>query len=107
MQGVHLTDIKRRLKESFERIQLKHFKKELSRDYRLELSRRMRKTQGLSIPSQKVIRLSLSHLKELGWEALEATLRHEMVHCWLFERGRPWGHSPEFKAKLKEIEEDR
>jgi predicted SprT family Zn-dependent metalloprotease len=94
-----MAEIQRRLKESFEKIQLKHFKK--------ELSRRMRKTQGLSIPSQKVIRLSLPHLKELGWEALEATLRHEMVHCWLFERGRPWGHSPEFKAKLKEIEEDR
>lgn len=102
-----LADIKRRLKQSFEKIQLKHFRGELSRDYRLELSRRMKRTQGLSIPSQRVIRLSLPHLKELGWEALEATLRHEMVHCWLFERGRPWGHSPEFKAKLKEIEEDR
>jgi len=101
-----LAEIERRLKKSFEKIQLKHFQKELSRNYRLELSRRMRKTQGLSLPSQKVIRLSLSHLKEAGWEALEATLRHEMVHCWLFERGRPWGHSPEFRAKLKEIEED-
>lgn len=101
-----IADIKRRLKESFEKIQLKHFRGELSRDYRLELSRRMRRTQGLSIPSQRIIRLSLSHLKELGWETMEATLRHEMVHCWLFERGRPWGHTPEFKAKLKQVEED-
>jgi len=44
----------------------------------------MRRTRGLSIASQKVIRLSLSHLKELGWEVMEATLRHEIPHFWLF-----------------------
>ncbi|WP_176226183.1 hypothetical protein [Candidatus Hakubella thermalkaliphila] len=35
--------------------------------------------------------LSLSHLKKLGWDTLEATLRHEMVHCWLFLEGQALG----------------
>lgn len=73
------------------RSSLSILRKSFSRDYRLELSRRMRRTRGLSIPSQRVIRLSLSHLKKLGWETLEATLRHEMVHCWLFLEGQALG----------------
>jgi predicted SprT family Zn-dependent metalloprotease len=31
------------------------------------------------------------------------TLAHEMIHYWLWDRGRPFGHTEEFHRKLKEI----
>ena len=30
-------------------------------------------------------------------------LYHEMVHFWLYTNKRPWGHTKEFKKKLKEF----
>jgi predicted SprT family Zn-dependent metalloprotease len=31
------------------------------------------------------------------------TLAHELVHYWLWVRRRPYGHTAEFKVKLKEV----
>lgn len=31
------------------------------------------------------------------------TLAHEMIHYWLWHRRRPYGHTAEFHAKLKEV----
>jgi predicted SprT family Zn-dependent metalloprotease len=31
------------------------------------------------------------------------TLAHEMIHYWLWIRHRPYGHTPEFLAKMKEM----
>lgn len=31
------------------------------------------------------------------------TLGHEMIHYWLWVRGRPYGHTPEFLAKMKKM----
>ncbi len=31
------------------------------------------------------------------------TLGHEMIHYWLWVRRRPYGHSPEFLLKMKEM----
>lgn len=31
------------------------------------------------------------------------TLGHEMIHYWLWERGRPYGHTAEFHAKMREM----
>ena len=30
-------------------------------------------------------------------------LYHEMVHFWLYVRGKPWGHTKEFRDKLREF----
>ena len=34
-------------------------------------------------------------------QQIAATLYHEMVHFWLYTNKRPWGHTKEFKEKLK------
>ena len=31
------------------------------------------------------------------------TLGHEMIHYWLWWRGRPFGHTPEFRAMMKKM----
>lgn len=31
------------------------------------------------------------------------TLGHEMIHYWLWVMGRPYGHTDEFRAKMKEM----
>ena len=31
------------------------------------------------------------------------TMGHEMIHYWLWERGRPYGHTPEFLAKMQQM----
>lgn len=35
--------------------------------------------------------------------ALREILKHEMIHLWLHERGRPSGHTAEFRAKARAI----
>ncbi|MFN5539821.1 MAG: SprT-like domain-containing protein [Candidatus Melainabacteria bacterium] len=50
---------------------------------------------------QPVIRLS-KHL--LGSETkcrIAEVLFHEMVHIWLWNLKKPWGHTPEFHDKVK------
>ena len=36
-------------------------------------------------------------------QALREILKHEMIHLWLFERGLPCGHTPQFRAKARQI----
>ena len=36
-------------------------------------------------------------------QQIAQTLYHEMVHFWLYANKRPWGHTKEFKDKLKEF----
>jgi predicted SprT family Zn-dependent metalloprotease len=36
-------------------------------------------------------------------ELIRDTLAHEMIHYWLWVRKRPYGHSPEFLTKMKEM----
>ena len=36
-------------------------------------------------------------------EALCEILKHEMIHLWLFERGLPCGHTPQFRAKARQL----
>ncbi len=37
-----------------------------------------------------------------GWVEIRDTLGHEMIHYWLDFSGRPCGHTPEFRRKLRE-----
>ena len=91
------------IKKRFDWLNERYFGNELKRNYRIELSGRMKRLYGIAIPSKQVIRLAFSFLKSGDWEGLDRTLKHEMVHCWLYQRGRPWGHTKEFKSKLKEV----
>ncbi|OGI20453.1 MAG: hypothetical protein A3B68_02920 [Candidatus Melainabacteria bacterium RIFCSPHIGHO2_02_FULL_34_12] len=56
----------------------------------------------IALPGKKpFIRLSqklCSDPKEIA-----RVLYHEMVHFWLYVNKKPWGHTKEFKKKLKEF----
>ena len=91
---------KERLREVFNRVNDECFRNQIKGRYEFQLSRRMKTTRASVLPDRGLIKFSRSHL--LGGDA-EATLKHEMVHLWLYERGRPWGHTREFEAKLKAI----
>jgi predicted SprT family Zn-dependent metalloprotease len=39
--------------------------------------------------------------------AVEEVLKHEAIHLWLFERGLPHGHTPQFRQKAREIGQPR
>ena len=91
------------IKKRFDWLNKRYFDNELKGNYRIELSRRMKRLHGIASPSKKVIRLAFYFLKSGDWEGLDKTLKHEMVHCWFYQRGRPWGHTKEFKSKLREV----
>ena len=40
---------------------------------------------------------------EGGLDQIRDTLGHEMIHYWLWCHGRPYGHSPEFHEKMREM----
>lgn len=90
-----------RLQRSFYRLNVECFGNQIKRRYELQLTRRMKSTKAKALPDKRLIRFSRSHL--LNDDDVEATLKHEMVHLWLYERGRSWGHTREFKSKLKAI----
>ena len=81
-----------------------HFKGALI-GYRIELSRRLKRFLAVAHPKRKFIRVSFHPLKKGDWQNLEDTLKHEMLHCFLYERGYPMGHSLKFKTMLRKIKE--
>jgi predicted SprT family Zn-dependent metalloprotease len=69
------------------------------RQPRIALSRKLRSSAGMADYRTWTIRLSIPYHDLYGWEReAEDTLLHEMIHLWLRQRGRPSGHTPEFKA---------
>ena len=40
-------------------------------------------------------------------QAAREILKHEVIHLWLFERGLPHGHTPEFRLKARAIGQPR
>lgn len=76
----------------------------------LRWNARLRTSAGRFIPGSRkdpgqappVIEVASYLLNEEGGDALiAATLAHEMIHYWLWVRGRPYGHTEEFIAKMK------
>lgn len=58
---------------------------------------------GLFAPEYSVCGVSCDNSDD----AIREILKHEMIHLWLFERGVPHGHTPEFRAKANEIGQPR
>ncbi len=55
-------------------------------------------------PKQAVIEVASYLCEEENAEQLiRDTIGHEMIHYWLWTRGRPCGHTAEFHQKMKEI----
>lgn len=74
----------------------------------LRFSGRLKSTGGQYFRKpRKLIQISTRYLSadlfgENSWKEIASTLGHEMVHYWLDFRGRPCGHTSEFRAKMYE-----
>ena len=74
-------------------------------DYRIELTGRLKRFLAVVYPKRKLIRISLHYLEKGDWQNLEDILKHEMLHCFLYERRYPMGYSLKFKTMLRKIKE--
>jgi len=90
------------IQKKFDKLNKVYFENALT-GYRIQLSRHLKRYLGMAYPKRKLINLSLYHLEKRGWQNLEDTLKHEMLHCFLYERGYPMGHSLKFKTMLEKI----
>ncbi len=86
---------------------------------RIEWSRRLSRSAGNIDVGKRLVKLSAPLLLDAfadgrehiavgvrcrsSGEAVEEILKHEMIHLWLFERGLPCGHTPDFRRKAREI----
>lgn len=58
--------------------------------------------RGLFANAQPTIEVASYLLEETnGPELIYDTIGHEMIHYWLWIRRRPYGHTPEFTAKMQ------
>ncbi len=48
-----------------------------------------------------VIRLSKNLLANETTKKISEVIFHEMIHIWLWNNGRSWGHTPDFHEKAK------
>jgi len=72
----------------------------------LRWNTRLKTSAGRFMPHRKksTIEIASYLLDEPNAEALiRDTLGHEMIHYWLWELRKPYGHTPEFHAKMNEI----
>ncbi len=68
----------------------------------VEFSGRMARALGMCYPERRRIALNEPYfLKNPCY--LPYTLYHEMVHMFLFDAGRPWGHTREFYSLMEEF----
>jgi predicted SprT family Zn-dependent metalloprotease len=101
------------LLELFERINMTHFDGFLDRP-ELKWNSRLRSSAGRFVPgsrrflalrdSEPRIEIASYLLEESNALALVAdTIAHEMIHYWLWVRRRPYGHTSEFMAKMRQM----
>lgn len=97
------------LLEIFNRINERHFDGHLDPPL-LKWNSRLRSSAGRFIPGRRkflredppMIEVASYLIEEEKAEELVAdTVAHEMIHYWLWVRRRPYGHTPEFYAKMR------
>ena len=90
----------------FQALNQRHFTGSLP-DLSIRLSGRMRTRLGhLSLDQggrPTDITISRRHLAAHGWDEVEQTLLHEMVHLWQCALGHAVDHGPRFRAKAREV----
>jgi hypothetical protein len=96
-----------RLRACHRRLNQAHFGCELE-EIPFRLSGRMRSRLGeLALDERRhrprEIAISRRHLRRDGWEEVERTLLHEMVHQWQAEQDLPVDHGPLFRRKAREV----
>ena len=97
-------DKARLIQKAFDKLNKTRFEGILT-DYRIELTGRLKRFLAVAYPKRKLIRISLHYLEKGDWQNLEDILKHEMLHCFLYERGYPTDHSLKFKTMLRKIKE--
>jgi hypothetical protein len=95
------------LTQLYRRLNRQHFKGRLP-EIPMRLSRRMRTRLGEFVLDPQTDRpveigISLYHVVTDGWEEVEQTLLHEMVHQWQAETGIPVDHGTNFRQKALEV----
>lgn len=105
VSGLPVVDLDR----MFDRVNAAHFDSFLIYPI-MRWNRRLRSSAGRFIPGRRhrwdsfppAIELASYLLEEENFLALiEDTLSHEMIHLWLWQRGKSYGHTPEFWVKMK------
>ncbi len=97
----------RELSRRHERLNLEHFDGELGK-VAFRISWKMRTRLGELLLDQYSdapceISISRRHLLRDGWEEVQRTLLHEMVHQWQAEKGYPVDHGRRFREKACEV----
>lgn len=76
-----------------------------------ELSERAKRRAGTCLHDEEsgeiTIRLTWRAYRELGWDEMRETIRHELVHAWEFQRFGEAGHGARFRAKARELDAPR
>jgi predicted SprT family Zn-dependent metalloprotease len=97
------------LYELFDRINQTHFNGEvplcrLKWSDRIGIGRTHHRYADFTVFEDKqflsVIRLSKKLLADSSKEEIAKVMFHEMIHVWLWNQQRPWGHTAEFKRKV-------
>ena len=102
LRGPSSHAVEKRLKASFDHLNRFYFDNEL-KSVTFRLSKRMSSTYGHISPKKRLITISAPYMEKVDWKTLQKTLIHEMIHLWLYQKKKPWGHTKEFKNKLKSI----
>ena len=99
------------LSSIFQRINVRHFDGFLDPPH-LVWNSRLRSSAGRFVPgSRKWIYQAPAKIEVASYlleearaaELIEDTLAHEMIHYWLWIRRKPYGHTPQFIEKMKEM----
>lgn len=85
----------------FAHLNNQHFGGEIP-THRIAYNARFSNLAGRITYKPPLIELSPKHF-ESHPEALRETLLHEMIHAWLFARGKDTGHGAAFKRKMREL----
>lgn len=100
-------DLVRELQRRHQRLNRRYFDGRLA-PIRFRLSNRMRTRLGeLTVDPRKhrptEIAISRQHIERDGWDEVEHTLLHEMVHQWQVESGLEVDHGETFRRKAVEV----
>ncbi len=96
-----------RLRQLHEELNQRHFDGKLE-PIVLRLSGRMRTRLGeltVDVTGHTPLEVAISrrHIERDGWDEVEHTLLHEMVHQWQVESGQEADHGAAFRRKAREV----
>ncbi len=106
-----VADLERLLNARWRQLARRHFPGEAIPPHRIEFSKLITASWAIIYYRRHLVRLSpYLFLLEEGalardthWEEFDATLKHELVHAYLYARDGEVGHPPEFQGYLQRV----